>query len=167
MSPTTLSYNELKEELIKEIQKHQHGVLATSDGNSVTAREMMILVDGLTIFCFTASHTRKYKQMQVNKNVAFSINNLQIEGTVTLRGHPSNKGNAGFLKMFEETYPKSYEFWGPICTNPESNFQLIEISPMKITAYKSADGNTFLDILNLITETATRAYLDDIDYERY
>jgi len=167
MSPTTLSYDELKQELVQEVQKHQHGVLATSDGNYVTAREMMVLIDGLTIFCFTASSTRKYKQIQKNNNIALSLNNLQIEGIATLRGHPSEKDNTGFLRMFEEKFPKAYEFWGSICKNPESNFQLIEISPMKITAYKSADGNTFLDILNLITETATRAFLDDIDYDQY
>ena len=49
MSPTTISYDELKQEFTQQLQKTEHGVLATSDGNYVTAREMMLLSDGIKI----------------------------------------------------------------------------------------------------------------------
>lgn len=167
MSPTTLTYNEVKKELLEEIQKHNHGVLATSDGNFVTAREMMILTDGFKMYCFTANHTRKIKQIETNNNVALSINNVQVEGIATLKGHPSDKENAGFMKMFAEKYPQAFEFWRGLLENPDSGFGIIEITPSKLTAYKTVEGNTYLDILNLTTEKATRAYLDDIDYDQY
>ena len=162
MSPDTLSYDELRQEISQEIQKHNHGVLATSQGDFVTAREMAIITDGEKIWCFTASHTRKYKQMEANKNVALSINNLQIEGTAILKGDPSDEENKEFLKMFEEKFPKSWEFWRGQLENPDSAWRLIEITPKKHSVFK----RTYTDILNVEKETATRAYLNDTDYDQ-
>jgi len=168
MSPTTLSYDELKQEFTQQLQKTENGVLATSDGNYVTARGMLILSDGEKIMCFTGENTRKYKQLQANKNVALSINNLQIEGIATLTGHPSNERNAGFIRMFKEKFPKYYEFWGPICENPDSDARVIEIIPSKLTAYKpSPDIGPNLDILNVVTETATRVNLMEMPQTNY
>ncbi|GAI79232.1 unnamed protein product, partial [marine sediment metagenome] len=72
MSPTTISYDELKQEFTQQLQKTEHGVLATSDGNYVTAREMMILSDGIKIWCFTGENSRKFKQMQAMKSFSTS-----------------------------------------------------------------------------------------------
>jgi uncharacterized pyridoxamine 5'-phosphate oxidase family protein len=157
MSPATISYDELKQEFTQQIQKAEHGVLATSEGDRVTAREVLILSDDLKIMCFTAKNMRKYKQMQANKNVALSIYNLQIEGTATLTGHPSDERNREFIRIFKEKLPKHYEFWGPICQNPDSDLGVIVINPDKLTAYKrSPDIGPHLDILNVVTKTATR-----------
>ena len=171
MSPTTLSNEELKQEFSQQLQKAEHGVLATSDGNYVTAREMMILSDGTIIWCFTPDNTRKYKQMQANKNVALSINNLQIEGIVTLKGHPLDEENAGFIRMFKEKRPEVYKFWGPMLEDPNSkNTKVLEITPKKITAYKAAGNDSHHTILNIITEIATRvgfAEWTNTDYGQY
>jgi general stress protein 26 len=171
MSPTTISYDELKEEFSQQLQIAQHGVLATSDRDYVTAREMMILSDGLKIYFFTIKNSRKYNQLQANKNVALSINNLQVEGVATLAGHPSDSRNAGFIRMFEEKRPEVYEFWRGPCLDPNSDLGVIEITPRKITAYKaSPDIEPHLDILNVVTETATRADVNDMsqaDYDQY
>jgi hypothetical protein len=67
---TQLSYDDLKQEMIQELQKYTHGVLATSDGNLVTARQMMLIPNGLTISCLTGNYSRKFKQISANKNVA-------------------------------------------------------------------------------------------------
>lgn len=170
MSPTKISYEELEQEFSQQLQKAEHGVLATSEGDYVTAREMMILSDGLKIMCFTSINSRKYKQLQANKNVAFSINNLQIEGIAALTGHPSDTRNAGFIRIFEEKRPKIYEFWRDICLDPNSGLVVIEITPRKITGYKPEGMNTHLDILNIVTEMATRADTNDItqgNYDQY
>jgi|GEM_PF-618067 len=168
MSPTKLSYDELKQEFTQQIKKAEHGVLATSDGNYVTAREMMILSDDFKIMCFTGKISRKYKQLQVNKNVALSINNLQIEGIATLTGHPSEKSNAGFIRTFKKKFPKAYEFWGSICEDPNSDAVVIEIIPNKLTAYKaSPDSGIHLDILNVVKKTATRVNLLETPQESY
>ena len=172
MSPTKLSYDELKEEFSQQLQKAQHGVLATSDGDYVTAREMMLLSDGEKIWCFTGNNTRKYKQMEMNKNVALSINNLQIEGTVALKGHPLDEENSGFIRMFKGRHPEVYKFWGPIFEDPNSiNAKVLEITPKKITAYKNLVLNDIhLAILNVVTKIATKVSLEEMpntDYSQY
>jgi general stress protein 26 len=167
MSPTTISYDELRQEFSNQIQKAELGVLATSEGDYVTARVMMILSDGLKIMCFTHENTRKFKQMRANKNVALSINNLQIEGIATLKGHTSDSESAGFMKMFEEKYPEAYEVWRGPCLDPNSGLRVIEITPSKITAYKSEGMNTHLDILNVVTKKANRADVNDIFQTNY
>lgn len=170
MSPTPLLYEELKEEFVKQIAKTEFGVLATAAGDFVTAREMMIVSDGLTIWCFTSENTRKFKQMQENKNVALAINNLQIEGIVTLKGAPLDEENAEFLRIFKEKFPKSYEFWIKKSKEPDANGRVVEITPHKITAYKiAADTGPYLAILNIDTKAATKVDLDEmarIDYSR-
>jgi len=171
MSPTALSYDELREEFTQQLQAAQHGVLATSDGDYVAAREMMLLSDGIKIWCFTGNKTRKYKQMEMNKNVALSINNLQIEGTVTLKGHPLDEENSGFIRMFKERHPEAYKFWGTIFENPNfSDARVLEIIPKKLTAYKTANNDIHLAILNVVTEKATKVGLEEMpntDYSQF
>jgi general stress protein 26 len=58
---TTLSYIELEQEILQELKKYSIGVLATSEGNNVTARSMMLLADGMKISCFTFTTTRKFR----------------------------------------------------------------------------------------------------------
>jgi uncharacterized pyridoxamine 5'-phosphate oxidase family protein len=123
----------------------------------------MLLSDGTNISCFTTENTRKYKQMQVNKNVALSINNLQIEGTVTLKGHPLDEENAGFIRMFKEKRPEVYKFWGPIFENRDNSagVRVLEITPKKLTAYKRVP-DMHLAILNVVTEKATKISMEEI-----
>jgi uncharacterized pyridoxamine 5'-phosphate oxidase family protein len=168
MSPTALSYDELKQEFEQQLQKTEHGVLATSKGDVVTAREIMTLSDGLKIKCFTGENSRKYKQIKANKNVALSINNLQIEGTATLTGHPLDARNAGFNTQFKEKFPQAYEFWRPLSENPSSDATVIEIIPNRLSAYKVSPGiGPHYDILNVDTKMATRVTFSEIPPVKY
>ncbi len=169
MSPTTISYDELKQEFSQQLQKTGHGVLATSDGNYVTAREMMILSDGVKIWCFTSENSRKFKQMQANKNVALSINNLQIEGIVALKGHPLDDENSGFIRMFKEKRPEVYKNWGPMLEDSNSNERVLEITPTRI-AFFHGGPDLHLDIMNVARETATRVdplNEPNVNYDQY
>jgi general stress protein 26 len=171
MSPTSLSYDDLKQEFSQQLQKTQFGVLATSKGKNVLARQMMVLSDGEKVKCFTGKNTRKYKQIQANDNVALSINNLQIEGIATLTGHPSEARNAGFIKMLKERAPKEvYEFWSRILMDPDTNLVVIEITPRRITAYKASPTGSEMDILNIVTEKATKIHATEMasaEYDRF
>jgi len=110
MSQIELSYEDMKQEMIKEIQKHPHGYLATSEGEFVTVRRMGLVSDGLTIWCLTSEQTRKYKQIMANPNVAIAAGDyLQIEGVASLKGHPRDEENSVFIKAFREQLPDRYE----------------------------------------------------------
>jgi uncharacterized pyridoxamine 5'-phosphate oxidase family protein len=135
LSTTVLPYEPIKQKVIEQLQKNWHGVLATAEGKHVTAREMMLIYDGLKISCFTAINMRKYKQIQANNNVAIAVDNIQIDGVATLKGHPGEPENAGFLKAFEESQPNIYEIFRDSCHNPEVPFRMIEIMPKRIALY--------------------------------
>ena len=161
---TQLSYDDLKQEIIQALQKNIIGTLATSDGNFVTARQVMIISEGLTFFCFTGSETRKFKQISANKNVALAINNIQIDGVATLKGHTSNPKNKGFLIAFEKISLEGYNFWRDKCLDPKTTLQLIKISPKRIAAYIPKPPAVYLDVLNIDKKTAIR-YLMGEEYE--
>jgi len=153
---TTLSYDELEKEIIQELKKNTIGVLATSEGNNVTARHMMLISDGLKISCFTFTTTRKFKQISANKNVALAINNIQIEGMATLKGHTSDPKNVSFLKAFEKLQPEIYKMYCDVCLDPESPAELIEIYPKRIAIYTGGYPDSKMDVLNTDKKTAIR-----------
>ncbi len=154
MSPTKLDYEELQQQVQKQLGKHKHGVLATAEGDFVTARQIMFICDGLTLTFMTTITTRKYKQIVVNPKVAVATGNMQIEGVASIRGHTSDSDNAWFLKMFEEMEPDVYEGHRDECLNPETPWRVIEIAPKRIALFVSPDN--YLDVLDVGKKTATR-----------
>ena len=154
MSPTQLDYEALKQRVQKQLGKHRHGVLATAEGDFVTARQMMLICDGLTITFITTTTTRKYKQILANPNVAVAIGNMQIEGVASIRGRTSDSDNAWFLKVFEEMEPEVYEGHRDECLDPETPWRVIEIAPKRIALFVAPENH--LDVLNVGEKTATR-----------
>ena len=119
----------------------------------MTVRQMAIIPEGLTIFCFTGVQTRKYKQIVANPNVAVAIGNMQIEGTASLKGRTSDEANVWFLKRFEALFPEIYsKFFRQLVEDPETTERLIEIRPKRIALY--APGH--LDVLRIDKEKAIR-----------
>ena len=166
MSQIELSYEDAKQEMIREIQKHQFGVLATSEGEFVTAREIRCVPNGLTIHCFTNRNSRKYKQIMANPNVAIAYGNhwipcrgLQIEGVASLKGHPLDEENAVFIKAYQETQPDAYERSSQrhfVRTRPD--IRVIEVVPRKITLCVQGDtaSESYTVILDTVKEEANR-----------
>lgn len=154
MSPSALNYKELKQQVEQRLNKSHYGVLATAEGDFVTARQMMFICNGLTINFITTNTTRKYKQIEVNPNVAVSIGNIQVEGVASISGRTNDNKNAWFLKTFEQIEPKIYETHRDICLDSETVWRLIEIAPKRIALFVSSDN--CLDVLNIGEETATR-----------
>jgi len=160
MSTTVLPYEELKQEALREIQRNHFGVLATAEGNYVTARTIMLIYDGLKISFTTPTWTRKFKQISANKNVALAINNIQIEGVASIKGRTSDPENAWFLKALEELSPEIYKLYRDVCKEPNTAYRVIEITPKRIALfYGPPDGH--LDVINIDEQTALRYYSSD------
>ena len=169
MQQIELSYEQSKQRIINELQKHKTGVLATSDGNTVTAREMVFVYDGLMIYCRSEGLFKKFNQIESNPNVAIAAGNIQIEGVATIKGHPLEKTNARFVQLYKEQIPQAYEV---ACRDyfPRSDCRLIAILPKKITLYVGGPpaesiGYTFsgyFDILNIEKQTAHRISIWDV-----
>jgi general stress protein 26 len=157
MSPTNLDYEELKQEALRQIQRNPLGVLATAEGNSVTARTIMLIYDGLKILFFTPTWTRKFKQISANKNVSLALNNIQIDGVASIKGHTSNNENTWLLKALEKLAPEMYKGYRDELMNPEMPWQVIEIAPKRIALF-SGLPDRHLDVLDIIEKTAIRYY---------
>jgi len=179
MSQIELSYEDLKQEMIKEIQKYEFGFLATSEGEYVTAREIRCVPNGLTIYCITDRRSRKYKQIMANPNVAIAYGNhrvpfrgLQIEGVASLKGQPIDEENAEFIKAYQEKQPDAYERSSRRHFQGRPNLSVIEVVPRRITLSVQGDtaSETYFDILDTVKEEANRVMVnigDNIEAPAY
>ena len=142
------------------------GVLATAEGDRVTSRQMLLISQKLTLWCFTADYSRKYRQMKANNKVAISFNNTQIEGVAYFRGKPSDEEYAWFLKIWEKLQPHQYELHREIIFDPNTPFQMIEIQPTRIAIFRglSDDKQLRMDILNPAEQTALSYDTLDLPY---
>jgi general stress protein 26 len=152
MAQTEIPYEELKQEIIEELKQQRTGVLATSDGEDVTARSMLLFSDGLTIYCFTDKDSRKFKQMSVNPKVSVAAGSLQIDGTATLKGHLLDEENARFIEIHKEQNPEYFKITESAFF-PIQSVRVIEITPKRIGKWIRGGK---LDILNISTRKAYR-----------
>lgn len=159
MSPTVLPYEETLQNALRELHKNSFGVLATAEGNRVTARQMMLVFDELKISCFTTNFTRKYKQISVNKNVALAFANIQVDGTASIGGQTCDPQNAWFLNAVKSQFPKVYEHYRDWLENPNTTCEVIKITPKRIALfYGPPDPNRHLDVINIEAQTSFRYY---------
>lgn len=158
MRPIKMDYDDFKNEIIQELEKSRFGVLATTKGDFVTARSIMLICDGLKISFFTTSWSRKYKQILVNKNVALAINRIQIEGEAIIKGRTSDLENAGFLKAFEKLHPELYLAYRDYCKEPDTVYQVIDVIPKRRALFHGSPETqiSHFDVLNTEEKTAIR-----------
>ncbi len=166
MSQTELPYEETRQKIMTALHKHPVGVLATSDGGVVTSREMRLVYDGLTIYCYTTTDSRKFRQITFNPKVAISVSAIQREGVASILGHPAESKNARFLELYQEQQPQAFEFSYNeyLAAGKNAEVQLLSINPTRVTLYVSgaqavSAGYTAvgcLDILNIEKQQAYR-----------
>lgn len=157
---TALSYEALEQEIIQELRKHIVGVLATSEGDRVTARSMSPVYDGLKVSCFTSAFSRKARQIRANENVSIAVHNIQIDGVARLKGGTTEPQNAAFLHEYEEFQPDVYELYRQILLSPEIPTEVIEVYPTRIAVFTGMpDPHT--DVLDTDKKTATRYLADE------
>ena len=169
MSVIEASYEEMEQEMVEELLKYRIGFLATSEKDSVRVGNMFIVTEGLTIYCFTWLKTRKYRQMQANPNVAFAIGNLQVEGVVTLRGHPQDEPE--FLRAYREKQPAAYERRSKTYfARSDPDVRVIEINPTRICRYRANNRykipESCFDVLDLVRGDAYSIETMDYFYAR-
>ncbi|MCL2056561.1 MAG: pyridoxamine 5'-phosphate oxidase family protein [Oscillospiraceae bacterium] len=146
---TQLDFDEAAGQIISVLQKEKHIVLATSSGGKVTARTMSHVNHGLTVYFQTGSASEKFGQIKSNPNIAFAVNNLQIEAVGEICGHPSK--TPVFIGLYKEKHPSSYEKY----TDLEDEV-LIKASIVKAIFYKYIDGMPCREIVDVAGKKAYR-----------
>ncbi len=148
-----LDYSTLEQEIIGLLDQSLIMVLATAANDKVTARSMSCINEGLSIFFQTDKNFLKYEQIQANHNVALSVNNIQIEGVATVRGHILEKRNQHILDLYKARHYGSYKAYSHLKDNV-----LIEVVPTLITLWKYEDDSCFRDFLYTESNQARRDY---------
>ncbi|UCE38997.1 MAG: hypothetical protein JSW00_07185 [Thermoplasmata archaeon] len=169
MKQIEISYEELEQDFIKELGKlgseglYRRGILATSEGDHVTARRMHFISNGLTLYCYTIRGTRKCKQIMANPNVAVVAGFVQYEGVASVKGHPLDEENADFIKAFKENQPEKYEREKRIFQNPDLDWVVIKVEPKRIALRKLADPASGIEEGIYILNVAKREAYGAID----
>lgn len=168
MSESKLLYDDLEDKAIKELEKHRLVVFATTDGEKVSARTILRISNGLTLYCLTGQYTRKYNQVTRNPNVAIASGNLQIEGQAFAKGHPLDSENVSFVEAYKTQYPDLYERSIKIHFQ-RSNMGLLEIKPSRVALYHSAnieDGTeSIIEILDVVNREAHKVARSSAGYD--
>lgn len=169
MSVIKASYKEMEQEIVEELLKYGIGFLATSEKDKLRVGNMFIVTEGLTIYCFTWLKTRKYRQMEANPNVAFAIGNLQVEGVVTLKGHPQDVPE--FLQAYRDKQPAAYERRSKTYfSRSDPDVRVIEITPTRICRYRANQRykipESCFDVLDVVRGEAYSVKTMDYFYGR-
>ncbi len=144
-----IDFIKLKQEIIEFLHKKKSLVLATASKNRVTARSVSCVYDGLKIFFFTYKTSTKFIQISENPKVAFSVQNISIEGLAKITSNILNDQNKLFLEKYKKIHPNLLKKY-----SKGEEDQVIEVTPTLITLFKHEDGVPKLFYLDVKKQTA-------------
>lgn len=146
-----LNFERGKQELTQflDSKDNRHMALATSDGNNVQVRMILIANEGLDIYFFTWKHSRKYKQIERNPQVALCKDAVQIEGAVEVVGDLRDKKIGKFTDIMRRKYPDAIEKW-----ENKPGMILLRIKPSFAVTDGRSNGDTWIDYLDLENHVA-------------
>lgn len=82
---------------------------ATSQGDRVLVRTVLVTRDGLDVWFFTWGGSRKCEQIRAHPHAALCKDRVRIEGTAEILGGPIDPVNATVRGLFEERFPETVE----------------------------------------------------------
>ncbi len=124
-------------------------VLATSAGNRVMARNVLVANDGFDLYIFTWKHSRKYAQIKANSKVALCRENVQIEGTAEILGEFTDEDVKSFIEIIRKRYPESIQYW-----EKRPGMTIIRVKPTFIAIGGTIGDEIFIEYLDLISKSA-------------
>jgi len=152
-----LNYEEVKKEIIYDLNENKQIVLATSLNNRVTSRVVDFANDDLTIYFMSWNHNKKITQITGNSHVALSLNNIQIEAKAEILGRPTEERNKCLLefhkKKFSEIYVKTFS------NIPE--IVIVKITPISIVKFLNIDRRFYFVKMDIANKKAYQMRLED------
>lgn len=140
----------LRKEAIDFVNSHHTGVLATSSlaGEVFASTVYFVSKDDFTIYFATSHNTNKFKNIVLNKKVAFCVGtgpeyqSVQIRGNAEMVFEKDQQEGLSLLESLYKDHPK--EEWSINIINKlkEGGFALIKITPTNI-AFLDIDSRSF------------------------
>lgn len=148
-----IDFEEAKENLFKKLGQSKVMVLSTTDGERVTSRSMSIIIDNEKMYFQTALEFSKYKDIEKNKNVALCVDNIQIEGEITLITSLYDEEASSFKKLYEEYHKSSYDAYSKLMGN-----RVFEVSIKKVSLYKYVGSDVRREFIDFEKKLAYRRW---------
>lgn len=125
-------------------------VLATCEGDHVTARTVSFASSGVDVCFMSFVANTKCEQIRANSNVALCRDNVQIEGTAQVLGPVVAEGNAELANLLRAKYPNDYAGYA---AHPE--MILIRVVPSRIGVYRKEGDEHLVDRLDVESASLT------------
>lgn len=124
------TFENLSKEFWAQLGQGKEMAFATSEGNKVTNRMMVVLTYEEKLYMLTDVGSTKCAQIRKNENVALCEGMLQITGTARILGGTMDEGN----KRLAQAYKKAYEeYFDQYAAMLDSIF--LEVSPQSAVVY--------------------------------
>jgi hypothetical protein len=146
-----LVFDDLKNEVMTQLDRRREMVLATCAENRVTARMVSTVYRDLHIYFQTDLGFLKSRQMMQNPNVALCAGNLQIEGVATFLGGWDTLDDPQLLTLYRQAHEGSYLNYGH-----REHQTVVEVTLTRVTLWKYADGYALRDTLLIPERQAVR-----------
>ena len=137
-----MMFEEKFPEFWKEFGDHRLMVLSTSLDNIVTSRMMSVVAIDRNLYFQTDTQSGKYAQLMGNLHAALCIDNIQIRGICTEKGHPAD--DPAFCALYEKSYPGSFKRY----TNLKSE-RLFRFEPSFIERWVYLEGEPYVETMDI------------------
>ncbi len=155
-----LDFIKLKERCLKILNKNKYISVATAMNNQVRVRVVDYANVELSIGFITWENTVKMEHIKKNPLVSLCIDNLQIQGTANVSGHPQSSENKIFWERYLERNPNPYKNFAMM-----NNVRTIIVQPTLMILMTYADKHLYSDHLDLVQNSAFSRVLSPWDAE--
>lgn len=124
-------------EFLEGFKNEESAVLATSDGRTVTMRQISPVICEEGILIFTSPQSVKYGQLKENPNCCLYIGNAFLQAHAVFSGATMQEDNAALRNLYDEKFPGAFE--------DETEFggkhaDFIMLRPVRLTGWNFETG---------------------------
>ena len=152
-------FNRIKSEILTLLADNKDMVLATSLDNRVSARIVSFVNEDFIIYFFSWEHNKKIIQLRGNKNVAFNLQKLQIEGEAEVLGRANDEKLKAIGDLFRTKFsPKWYDSFSSV-----KEMVLVKVVPLRIVKFESLHRRFHLQNIDLKNSKVYQMRIEDKD----
>lgn len=152
-------FNSIRSEILTLLANNKDMVLATSLNDRVSARTVSFVKEDFTIYFLSWEHNKKISQLRGNKNVAFTLLNLQIEGEAEILGCVYDGKFNAIGDLFRAKFsPKWYDTFSSI-----KEMVLVKVVTLSIVKFELIQRRLHLQNIDLKNSKVYQMRIEDKD----
>lgn len=149
----------IKSEILTLLADNREIVLATALADRVSARTVSFVNDEFTIYFLSWVHNKKITQIKGNKNVAFTLQNLQIEAEAEVLGNAFDGNYSAIGELFKSKFsPKWFDSFSKI-----KEMVLVKAVPIRIIRFITQHRRFHLQNIDPVNKKSYQMRIEDKD----